>query len=257
MQVSPDGSHMAFLSATRRPHTSTPRRTTRHATQWREMYVFDPATGEMQCASCLPSGAPPTILKSDIGFGDTGHNYDVGASASGRFMSDDGRVAFSTADALVPRDTNEKIDVYEFVDGRPQLITTGTGDRDSAGRRTVCLPDPRHRPRGDQPRRRRPLLLDLRDAGRPRTTTAAFVKFYDARTGGGFPIRTGAAALRRRGRVPRRRQHDAAAVRHGHPRRPRLGRQPAAEEGEQEKEEEAAPQREEDRNAASTGGRAR
>ena len=48
----------------------------------------------------------------------------------GRFMSDDGRVAFTTSDALVPGDTNNILDVYEFVDGRPHLITSGTGERD-------------------------------------------------------------------------------------------------------------------------------
>ena len=40
-------------------------------------------------------------------------------------MSNDGRTFFYTIDALVPKDTNNLRDVYEYVDGRPQLITTG------------------------------------------------------------------------------------------------------------------------------------
>ena len=45
----------------------------------------------------------------------------------GLFITDDGRTFFSTTESLVPQDTNEGEDVYEFVDGRPQLITPGTG----------------------------------------------------------------------------------------------------------------------------------
>ncbi len=42
-------------------------------------------------------------------------------------MSNDGRTFFTTTDALVAKDTNDVTDVYEYVDGRPQLITAGTG----------------------------------------------------------------------------------------------------------------------------------
>jgi hypothetical protein len=41
-------------------------------------------------------------------------------------MSDDGRTFFTTSDALVPQDTNETEDVYEYVESRPQLISSGT-----------------------------------------------------------------------------------------------------------------------------------
>ncbi len=46
-------------------------------------------------------------------------------------MADDGRTFFYTQDALVPQDTNGLHDVYEYVDGRPQLITSGTGSEDT------------------------------------------------------------------------------------------------------------------------------
>ncbi len=77
-----------------------------------EMYLYRPATDEMTCVSCLPSGEPP--------------GPDVIASHNGKFLTDDGRTFFETNDALVPQDTNEAGDVYEYVDGRPQLITSGT-----------------------------------------------------------------------------------------------------------------------------------
>jgi hypothetical protein len=41
-------------------------------------------------------------------------------------MTEDGRTFFNTEDSLVPQDTNEALDVYEYVEGRPQLITSGT-----------------------------------------------------------------------------------------------------------------------------------
>ena len=105
IQVSPNGSHAAFV--TKAKLTGYDNGT------FREMYSFDPATGAVECVSCIPTGEPPTT--------------NVEASVSGLFMSDDGRTFFSTTDALVAKDTNEGSDVYEFVEGRPQLISTGTG----------------------------------------------------------------------------------------------------------------------------------
>ena len=60
----------------------------------------------------------------------------------------------------------------------------------------------------------RRLFRDLRHAC-PRIRTALFLKFYDARTGGGFPA--GPAPLRSRRRVPRR----SSSAADGHPRRTR------------------------------------
>ncbi len=46
-------------------------------------------------------------------------------------MADDGRAFFATEDSLVPRDKNGDIfDVYEYVGGRPQLISSGLAARD-------------------------------------------------------------------------------------------------------------------------------
>jgi hypothetical protein len=86
------------------------------------MYRYDAETEKVQCVSCRPDGSVP--------------DGDVLGSEGGRFLTDDGRVLFDTTEPLVRRDTNAGIDrdgnltgadVYEFVDGRPQLITTGTG----------------------------------------------------------------------------------------------------------------------------------
>ena len=110
MQVSPSNSHMAFVTAS--PVTQY------ENAGFKEMYRYVPATREVVCVSCLPSGDPPTT--------------DVTASIDGLFMTDDGRTFFTTEDPLVHVDTNGAQDVYEYVEGRPQLITKGTGDTGAA-----------------------------------------------------------------------------------------------------------------------------
>jgi len=105
IDVSPDDSHMAFVTASRLSSYDN----AHHL----EMYSYTPATGRLTCDSCNPDGRPATA--------------DVQASQDGLFMANDGRTFFSTSESLVPQDTNEGPDVYEFVDGRPQLISPGTG----------------------------------------------------------------------------------------------------------------------------------
>ena len=104
MEVTPDDSYMAFLTGSK----VTGYDNQGHA----EMYLYEPGSDAMTCVSCMPSGAPPTA--------------DVTTSQNGKFITDDGRPFYVTADALVPQDTNETRDVYEYVEGRPQLITSGT-----------------------------------------------------------------------------------------------------------------------------------
>jgi hypothetical protein len=126
----------------------------------------------MICVSCDPSGAPPTS--------------DARASQDGLFLTNDGRTAFSTNDALVHTDTNNGEDVYEYVNGRAQLITPGTGETGSAGALQFLSA-------GAQPG-----LVGVSADGRdiyfgtfqtlvPSDHNGLFMKFYDARASGGFP----------------------------------------------------------------------
>jgi hypothetical protein len=159
IQVSPDGSHAAFVTKAQL--------TSYDNGGFKEMYSFDPSTGFIQCASCIPNGDPPTD--------------NVAPSVSGLFMSNDGRMFFVTADALVAQDTNEGTDVYEYTEGRPQLISSGRGQvyRSQDG---VVVPIS---------------LMGVSPSGVnvyfatfetlvPQDRNGAFLKFYDARTGGGF-----------------------------------------------------------------------
>jgi hypothetical protein len=85
-----------------------------------------PAFGSLVCVSCNPDGAPPTsnaeFTRARIGFAE---RDDIGAP---RALSDDGSYAFfDTEEALVPNDTNGKLDVYEWHEGHGiSLISSGT-----------------------------------------------------------------------------------------------------------------------------------
>ena len=68
-------------------------------------------------------------------------------------MADDGRAFFATKDALVPRDQNGEItDVYEYVGGRPQLITLRASGRATSPAAARCSA-PSSRPSGSGSRR--------------------------------------------------------------------------------------------------------
>ncbi len=171
MQVTPDDSHMAFVTAS----PLTPYDNAGHL----EMYSYSPSSGAISCDSCNPDGQPATA--------------DVRASQDGLFQTDDGRTFFSTTEALVSQDTDEAEDVYEYVDGRPQLITPGTG---------TSLP-----PQGEEIGNGKGVNLvsisetaglvgvsadgtdvyfSTYDSLVPEDHNGDFLKFYDARSGGGF-----------------------------------------------------------------------
>ena len=105
-------------------------------------------------------------------------------------MSDDGRTFFATKDSLVPRDKNGEVtDVYEYVGGRPQLISGALASRDFTGESEVLGLFAKPETTG--------LEAVSRDGTDVYFSTFAtlvdedhngqYVKFYDARTGGGFP----------------------------------------------------------------------
>ncbi len=113
-----------------------------------------------------PTAAPPTS--------------DVAASQNGIFMTDDGRAFFSTADALVPRDANGIVDIYEYVEGRAQLISTGTGNDAGEAIRPIGLVGVSAD--GTNAFFSTYQTLVGQDENGP------FYKLYVARTNGGFPF---------------------------------------------------------------------
>ncbi len=162
--VTADGTYAAFIS---KGHL-----TTYENNGLSEMYRYTPDTGRIACMSCLPDGAPPT--------------REVTTSSGGLFLAADGRTFFATEDALVPRDTDQLYSVYEYVSGRPQLISSGTsifnsrnkgaGNNAAAGELFGITAN------GEN------VYFSTYDTLVPQDHNGAFLKFYDARTGGGFPV---------------------------------------------------------------------
>ena len=185
IDIAPDDSHAAFVTAT--PLTAYDNTASNGicsvgehgepltGPRCEEMYLYTPASGTLTCVSCDPSGSPP------VG--------DVHASDTGLFMANDGRAFFYSPDALVPADTNELNDVYEYVDGRPHLITTGLGSRDLVTRCQEC---------SGRAARSAGLSGVSADGVNvyfstyeplvPQDHNGFFLRFYDARTDGGFPF---------------------------------------------------------------------
>jgi hypothetical protein len=163
-RLTPDGSHLAFLSQnslTGYDNTDPVKEIPQP-----ELFVYDAGERQLTCVSCNPSGAPP-IGPARLPIGTT-------SSYRSRIFSADGnQVFFDSADALVPTDSNHLQDVYGFENGKPQLISTGTSSDISA-------------------------LVDVGGGGRDVffTTRSQLVPgdndnnadIYDARIDGGFPV---------------------------------------------------------------------
>ncbi len=169
MQISPDGDHAGFITASSLTGYDT--------NGFKQMYSYNAETDELQCASCRPDGLPPT-----------GHTL---GSQSGPFMSNDGRVFWGTKDSLIPRDVDGGIiDVYEFVGGRPQLITSGTGARDFTGGSAVQnileVPNPARTGLESVSADGTDVYFSTYDSLVPEDQNGPFIKFYNARVGGGF-----------------------------------------------------------------------
>jgi hypothetical protein len=162
IQVTRDGGRAAFVTVSKLTSYENAGRS--------EMYTFTPANHRIVCVSCLPDGQAPTS--------------EVLASQNGLFMTEDGRTFFSTGDALVPRDTNENEDVYEYAEGRAQLISTGLGFVNAK----VSLANLHNRPglvgvsaNGTD------VYFGTTDVLVSQDHNGSEFKIYDARTGGGFP----------------------------------------------------------------------
>jgi DNA-binding beta-propeller fold protein YncE len=116
--VSPDGKWFAFTSAkSLTGYDNTPPGDGRPE---HEIFLYSASSNQLECASCNPSGESPMA----------GANETL-PRAPQRPLSDGGRLFFDTPEALVPSDTNNQVDVYEYEDGQPSLISSGTSPRAS------------------------------------------------------------------------------------------------------------------------------
>ncbi|HET8862290.1 MAG TPA: hypothetical protein VFM94_03470, partial [Solirubrobacterales bacterium] len=124
-RVSPDGEHLAFQS--RAPLTGFDN-TDADGKAAVEVFTYE-AGGELSCASCNPSGARPRTREMRVpfeaGWAQQSFTTLVHAAAwipgwerplyDSKLLSDGGgRLFFNSNDALLPRDTNGAMDVYEW-----------------------------------------------------------------------------------------------------------------------------------------------
>jgi hypothetical protein len=135
-RVTPDGKHLLFMSTsglglTGYDHGSCPDNGT-VTSQCRELYVYSAVDGHLSCASCNPSGAAAT---ADASTQARAHGGGTSTTPTvNRAISDDGRrVFFTTREALVPQDTNGRLDAYEYdvPSGAVHLLSTGKDTVDS------------------------------------------------------------------------------------------------------------------------------
>ena len=155
--MTPDGRHAAFITKTKLGAYNNGNA---------EMYLYDAEARKLTCVSCRPDGSPSIS--------------DTDGSVDGRFITDDGRVFFATRDPLAATDADGIRDVYEYVAGRPQLISSGVG----AVEGTKFQPNGLVGVSGDG----KDAFFGTYDTLVGQDQVGPFLKFYDARTGGGFPF---------------------------------------------------------------------
>jgi WD40-like Beta Propeller Repeat len=131
---SPDGRYLAFMS--KQGLTGYDNRDANSGEQDQEVYLYSAEANSLVCASCDPTGArpvgehdtrsfPPSPMDPTSAWeGDWVAAVIPGATPAGfggistgyqpRFLSDSGRLFFDSASALVPRDVNGHVDVYQY-----------------------------------------------------------------------------------------------------------------------------------------------
>ncbi|HEY4276675.1 MAG TPA: hypothetical protein VGM91_00570 [Conexibacter sp.] len=123
--VSPDGRYFAFLSVTPLPgydNVSPACLANRSDSRCGMVFVYDALRQDVTCVSCIADGTQGR--GTAIVGGQAGSVAPVASDYYARAAIDSG-VFFDTPDALVPGDTNNRYDVYEYSDGAVELISPG------------------------------------------------------------------------------------------------------------------------------------
>jgi hypothetical protein len=164
-RVTPDGRYLVF--STTQPLTGYDNTDAATGQPDREVFLYDAVSDSLKCVSCRPNGERPTGAAALV----TVPTRSVRNPQ--KSVTDDGRrVFFNTSDALVPTDTNGKLDAYMYEDGSVHLISSGTNGYDSSFAGASANGD------------------DLFFVTRERLTgtdTDSNLDVYDARVDGGFP----------------------------------------------------------------------
>jgi hypothetical protein len=126
VRVSSNGRWLAFMS--NRGLTGYDTRDAASGRPDREVYLYDASSNRLVCASCNPTGARPVGLETPLEGGLAAvvpiwDEFGTGEAVyQPRFLSDSGRLFFDSKDALVPRDVNGVMDVYQY---EPEGVPAG------------------------------------------------------------------------------------------------------------------------------------
>ncbi len=123
-RVTPDGRYLAFVSSAAPDNIVGP---TGEVTNGHYEMYFYRLGGALQCISC-----PPVEATTDVSIIPTATAGVITYFFPGirpRFLSEDGKVFFTTAEVLVEQDTNGVADTYEYdpMTDSVSLISTGKG----------------------------------------------------------------------------------------------------------------------------------
>jgi hypothetical protein len=124
VRTSSDGAFVAFNSV--RSLTGYDNTDVNSATPDQEIFLYDAGAKKLSCASCDPSGAPPSA-PARIRLPVTTNLFFNTVGRLQRNLSDNGRVFFDTADSLLSSAQNGQPNVYEYEEGQVRLISNGTG----------------------------------------------------------------------------------------------------------------------------------
>jgi hypothetical protein len=171
-RVSADGSHLAFLSSVELSGYDSAGNS--------EVYLYSATADSLTCASCNPSGERPLGPSSIPGAVRNGLAIQL---YKPRVLSADGnRLFFDSADSLVPQDTDNEPDVYQWeAQGKGSCATAGgcvnlisSGRSDEGATFLDASAD------GSD-------IFFLTDGSLVAGDQGA-IDVYDARVGGGFPV---------------------------------------------------------------------
>jgi hypothetical protein len=178
----------------------------------REVYLYDAVTEKLVCASCDSSGARPVGPAELGGQEDEEGNGFVPPSTyylSRNLSENGGRLFFQSPDALVPHDSNNQLDVYEWervggTDSSPAEIEQGenscTSSASTFNANSEGCVFPISDVAGDFESRFMDATPDgsnvfiaTKDQLVPEADADARPNAYDVRVGGGFPVSVPAA----------------------------------------------------------------
>lgn len=192
-RVSPDGSHVAFVAAA--PLTGYDSTDQATGAADLQVYVYDSTAENLSCVSCNPTGqrpeGRPVVVEGYLSTRAAAYlpTYPTELYGSRALSEDGSRVFFNGYEALLPRDTNGRADVYEWEAPGAGDCAVGSPDYSPPNGGCINLISTGQSPSDSE-------FVDASADGRDVFFTTAssllpqdpgLIDIYDAREEGGYP----------------------------------------------------------------------